>query len=206
MPETVRLLVRPKRDLLVTGLLSTLLVMVPIFGVLYWFAVDHDAILTVLAGHVVVLLAAVALLVRQLTVSTVVTSHEIRGRGIFSRMVRVPLERIASVHLVPTFAGHHPEPVLQLLVRDAAGRRLYRMRANYWAPGDLERVAAHLPVPAEVGAEPMTLREFFAAYPGAAYWFENRPWLVAALVLAAAAAGFWLGLGIMHIVGMPLAF
>lgn len=206
MPESVRLLVRPKRDLLVTAMLSVLLAMIPLFAVLYWFAVDHGAVMTVLAGHVLVIVAATALLVRQLTVFTVVTDTEIRGRGIFSPMVRVPLARIASVHLVPTFVGHDPETVLQLLVRDVEGRRLYRMRGNFWPPGDLERVAAELPVAAQVGTEPMTLREFFAAYPGSAYWFENRPWLIAGLLVAVAALGFGIGVAVMHVIGMPIAF
>lgn len=203
MPETVRLLVRPKRDLLVTALLSVLLVMIPLFGVLYWFGAQHNAVGAVLAAHIAVLVVSILLLVRQLSLSTIVTDAEIRGRGIFSPLVRVPLERIAAVHLVPTFVGNSHEVVTQLLVRDAEGRRLYRMRGSYWNRDDLERVADALPVPARVESEPMTRREFYAAYPGAAFWFENRPWLVAGLVAAAAVVVFGIGLAAMSIAGMP---
>lgn len=205
MPETVRVRVVPKRDLLVTALLSVLLVMLPLFGVLYWFGADHNAVPLVLAAHIVVVVGSLALLLRQLSIDTVVTDAEIRGRGIFSPMVRVPLDRIASVHLVPTFVGHQAEAVTQLLVRDASGRRLYRMRGNFWAVGDLERVAAALPVPATTVRDPMTLPEFFAAYPGSAYWFENRPWLVPVAALGGCAIVLALGLLIMRTIGMPAA-
>ncbi len=66
-----------------------------------------------------------------------VTDTELRGNGIFSPMVHVPLDRIRSVLLVPTYVGQAPEAVTQLLVRDARGRRLFRMRGNFWHPQDL---------------------------------------------------------------------
>lgn len=197
---------QPKRDMLVTALLSILLVMLPLFGVLYWFGSEHGAVPLVLAAHVAVVLGALGMLLRQLSVDTVVTETELRGRGIFSPLVRVPLDRIASVHLVPTFIGQQPEPVQQLLIRDASGRRLYRMRGNFWPAGDLEQVAAALPVPAVTVREPMTMPEFFAAYPGSAYWFENRPWLVPAVIVVGGLLVLALSYLGMRALGMPAPF
>ena len=77
--------------------------------------------------------------------------------------------------LVPTYVGQAPEAVTQLLVRDARGRRLFRMRGNFWQPADLRAVADSLPVRAVVIDEPMPLSEFFRAYPDSAYWFEDKP-------------------------------
>jgi hypothetical protein len=192
--------------MLVTATLSIVLVMLPVFGVLYWFAYEHNSVPLVLLVHLAALAVAIVILLRQLTVHTVVTDTEIRGRGIFSPMVHVPLDRIAAVDLVPTYVGQTPEPVVQLLLRDAQGKRLFRMRGNFWHPGDLERIAESLPVHARVGKEPMPLREFFSAYPGSAYWFENRPAIVAVLLAVAIVASLATAAWVMTILEMPLGF
>lgn len=207
MSDPIRVRVRTRRSLIPTAFFSILLVMAPLFGVLYWVAARRDLVPQVLAINLVLVIAGIGVLLRQLSVDTVVTASEIRGRGIFSPMVRVPLDRVAAVHLVPTYVGQATEPVTQLLVRDAEGRRLYRMRGNFWYEGDLRRVAAALPVAAVEVADPMPVREFYRAYPGSAYWFEDRPLLigllvagalalaVAAIVLALRAVGIPLGIG-----------
>lgn len=79
-------LIRPRRSLLSTALVSIVFAMLPVFGVLYWFAFQHDAWPLVFAVHLAVVLAALALLVRQLTVRTAVTDTELMGSGIFSRL------------------------------------------------------------------------------------------------------------------------
>jgi hypothetical protein len=110
------------------------------------------------------------------------------------------------VQLVPTYLGAAPEPVLQLLVTGDEGRRLFRMRGNFWRASDLRELAAALPVPVEETREVITMNEFFAGHPGAAYWFEyRRPLQVAiaaVLLLAALAAAVW----IMNLLGLPIRF
>ncbi|MDP9028081.1 MAG: hypothetical protein M3N46_11140 [Actinomycetota bacterium] len=172
---TTSVLVRPRRSLVSTAFLSIVLGMLPVFGVLYWFAVQRGSWQLVLVVHLAIIVVSVAVMMRQLTVFSAVSSTELLGRGIFSPLERVPLERIASVTLVPTYVGQAPEPIQQLLVRDAAGHRLFRMRGNFWHPGDLASVAAALPVTTTVVKEPISVREFFRLYPGSAYWFENKP-------------------------------
>lgn len=206
MSQAVRVRVRPRRSLIVTALASIVLVMLPIFGVLYWFGAENDRILLVVVVHVALIAAAVLVLLRQLSIDTTVTDTELSGRGIFSPMLRVPLERIARVDLVPTYVGHAPEPTVQLLVRDAAGKRIFRMRGNFWAPGDLEKVAGALPVPANVATEPIPLDEVFAAFPGSAYWFENRPLLIGTMLLVALALGLATATYVMTVLGLPLGF
>lgn len=196
--------VAPRRSLLVTALLSVLLVLGPVSAVLYWYAVPRGQGAWIALGQVVVVLGSLVVLLRQLTVDTVVDATELRGRGIFSPLVRVPLSSIARVDIVPVYVGQSPEPVRQLLVRDAEGRRLYRMRGHYWYPGDLERVAAALPVPVNVATEPISPAELFTVYPGSAYWFENRPWLVALLVGFLAGVALAVGLAINALFSIPV--
>lgn len=196
--------IAPRRSLLVSALLSILLVLSTVAAVLFWYAIPRGQGFWVGVGVGIVVVAAFGLLFRQLRVDTVIADGELRGNGIFSPMVRVPLEKIAAVDLVPVYVGQSPESAYQLLVRDADGARLFRLRGTYWHAGDLEKIAEALPVPTHVATEPMSISEFFAAYPGSAYWFENRPWLVAGLLAVVIAACVAIVVGIMTLFGMPI--
>jgi hypothetical protein len=196
--------ITPRRSLLVSALVSIVLVLVPVSAVLYWFAIPRGQAMWIVLMQVIVVVAAIILLFRQLTVDTVVDDGELRGRGIFSPMVRVPLEQIASVDVVPVYVGQSPETVPQLLVRDAAGRRLFRLRGIFWHAQDIAKVTEALPVAAHIAREPMSAAEFFAAYPGSAYWFENRPWLTAGLLAVVIAACVGIVIAIMVLLGMPI--
>ena len=207
MTATVTTLrVRPRRSLVTTAFVSIVLAMIPVFGVLYWFAIQHGSWMLVFVVHLAVTIACLATLGRQLTVFTAVTETELVGNGIFSPVVRIPLTAIASVVVVPTYIGQSLEPVPQLLVRDASGHRLYRLRGTFWTPEDLKAVAYALPVAPTFVEEPISIREFYRTYPGSAYWFQNKPALgIVALVLAAAVAvavAAW----VMTVLGMPVGF
>lgn len=200
--EIVRIV--PRRSLMVSALISILVVLIPVSAVLYWFAIPRGQGAWIGVMQAIVVVVALALLWRQLTVDTVVADGELRGRGIFSPMVRVPLEKIATVDVVTVYVGQSPETVPQLLVRDAAGRRLFRLRGTFWHARDLTKVTEALPVPARIAPEPMSFAEFFAAYPGSAYWFENRPWLMAGLLAVCIAASVAAAVGAMVLLGMPI--
>jgi hypothetical protein len=204
--EGTRVLVKPRRSLLTTALVSAALAFIPVFGVLYWFAIEHDSWQAVAIVNVVVVLIGFALAARQLAVHTEVTETELRGNGIFTPMVHVRLDRIRTVLLVPTYVGQAPEAVTQLLIRDARGRRLFRMRGNFWHPEDLRAIADSLPVRAVVIDEPMPLSEFFRAYPDSAYWFEDKPGLRVVLIGGLIAAALAIAVWVMTILGMPIGF
>lgn len=198
--------VRPRRSLITAAFVSVLLAMIPFFGVLYWLAAERGRWQMVLIVHLILTILCLLTMARQLTVHSAVTETELIGRGIFSPMIRVPLSRIAAVHLIETYVGQAPQPVTQLLVTDAEGRRLFRMRGNYYPSGALEQIAAALPVKAKVTSEPIAIAEFFQNHPGSAYWFEHRPvlWIVVfcvSLALAVAAAAW-----VMMILGIPVGF
>ena len=206
MSDTTVVTVRPRRSLLRTGFISIVLAMVPVFGVLYWFSIEHGSWLVVFVVHVIVSLAALAVMVRQTMVHSAVTETELIGNGIFSPMVRVPLDSIAKVDLIETYVGQAPESVTQLLVRDADGKRLFRMRGGFYPPGALQQIAAALPVKAETTSEPIGLTEFFRTYPGSAYWFEHRPVLRVVVFGLALAIAIALAAWVMTILGMPVGF
>lgn len=185
---TVRL--RLRSGLLGTAAVTSFVSTLPLFGVLYWFGVRGGTWLEVLIVHAIVVVGCFAVGLRQLTVFAEVRDGRLRGNGIFSPVEEVELDRIARVDLVDTYAGLTPRPVRQLLVRDAGGARLFRMRGNYWNDGDLDRVAEVLPVAPITVTEPIDLRDFFRDYPGSAYWFEGRRAVtVVAIVLGVLAVG-----------------
>ena len=206
MSETTLVTVRPRRSLLRTGFVSVVLAMIPLFGVLYWFSIEHGSWLIVFVVHVIVSVAATGVLLRQTMVHSAVTEIELIGNGIFSPMVRVPLGEIAKVDLVETYVGQAPESVTQLLVRDADGKRLFRMRGSFYHDGDLQRIADALPVKAEHVTEPIGLTEFFRTYPGSAYWFEHRPILRIVVFALALVAALGVAAWVMTILGMPVGF
>ncbi|HWH25567.1 MAG TPA: hypothetical protein VNT53_02845 [Pseudolysinimonas sp.] len=204
MDEAILVKVHPRRALLLTGFVSVMAVAIPVFGVLYWFGSMHGTVPYVLLANIGLVLVCGAIVLRQLTVYTAVTATELSGRGIFSPIVRVPIDRIASVHLVDTYAGLSTDPVTQLLVCDREGSRLFRMRGNYWHAADLRAVAHALPVPTTVVDQPLSMREFFASYPHSAYWFEQRPVLRLILLGILVSLTLWLSLWIMTLIGMPI--
>ena len=204
MTDDIVLRIAPRRSLMVSALVSTLAIVLPVSVLFFWFAIPRGQAIFVVLALALIVVAAAGVLLRQLGVDTVVTTTELRGRGIFSPMVRVPLERIASVVLVPSYVGQAPEPVTQLLVRDAQSRRLFRLRGNFWYPGDLRKVASALPVATTIVAEPMTLPEFYAAYPGSSYWFEDRPWVTVALCAVVVAVCVGIAIGVMRLLDMPI--
>ncbi|MEO5534096.1 MAG: hypothetical protein ABIR17_03085 [Pseudolysinimonas sp.] len=194
----------PRRSLIVSGLLSIGLAMIPTFGLAYWFTIPRGQGLWVAIVQGVVVLLSLAFMWRDLSVTTVVDDTELRGNGIFSPMVRVPLTLIASVDLVPTYLGQSHDPVTQLLVRDAHGKRLFRLRGNFWPTGALRTIAAALPVAPTIINEPLSLKEFFRAYPGASYWFEDRPALIALIFAGVVAICISIAVATMYLMQIPI--
>lgn len=198
--------IRPKFSLLSNAFASIVLGTAPILGVAYWFASAKGGIWLVVVATAVVLVGGLLLLWRQLSVYSAITDTELIGNGIFTPLVRVKLADIREVQLVPTHLGAAPEPALQLLVTGDHGQRIFRMRGNFYHPRELRAFAAALPVPVETVTEPMSLQDFFRAYPGSAYWFENRRPLQVAIVAVALLIALAAAVAIMSALGLPIRF
>lgn len=196
----IRVRVRLRRELLRTSMVSLGAAMVPLTAALCAIAAAHNSRWPVLlAVELFILLSCLAIVLRRRVVYAEVTETVLRGNGIASPMEEVALDRIAAVHLVPTYVLGTDEAVYQLLATDAAGCRVFRMRGTYWENGDLERVAAALPVRAHVVREPIRLAEFWARYPTSEYWFENKPLVQVLIVLGVCAASVVLAITVMGI-------
>lgn len=206
METTASLRVQPKPSLLANAFAGVILGTAPIFAVAYWFTSSRGGFELVVLANVVVVAFALTLVWRQLNVYCAVTSTELIGNGIFTPLVRVPLADIREVLLVPTHLGAAPEPALQLLVSGENGRRLFRMRGNYWNESDLVALADVLPGRVERVSEPMTVRDFFRTYPGSAFWFEQHRIVKIAVIMLAVLVGGALVTIVMQMLGLPVRF
>lgn len=178
-------LMRPRRSLLRTAWIALLVGSVPVFGVLYWQAAQTGgSISTVVHVHLAVFVAAALTYWRQKSVFTGITGGALVGNGIFSPVVRVPLDQIHRVEFVKVESRDPGEPALQWVALDSEGRCRFRMRALYWHLSDLRALADRLGCAGD-RRDPLTPEEFFETYPGSAYWFERYP----ALRLGLAAVG-----------------
>jgi len=179
------MVIRPKRSLLATAVVSVMLATAPLFAVLYWMSGPvGDVWVPVLVTHLALFFTGVGVFLRQLMVFTAVTDEDLIGNGIFSRTLRVPLASIAEVVVVETHVGMQAEKVTQYLVRDADERCVFRLRGNFWNRDDVEMLLECLPAEPTRVMRTMKLREFLHTFPGSAYWFENRPWLQPVAALA----------------------
>ncbi len=200
--QRTTLRVRPKGSLVTTGVASVALAAIPASAAITAIAREEGNWPLALAMAGAVLVGGLAVLLRQLSVYSEVTPSTLRGRGIFSPMIEVPLGEIHQVLLVQTTSRHALDTATQLLVRGSDGRRLFRMRGNFYAPGTLDLVAGVLPVEAERIDDPIALSRFFANYPGSAYWFENRPALRVAAVVSGCVIAVIAAATVMSLVGL----
>ncbi len=194
----------PRRILVRNALWSYALISISLFGSLYYLSIPRGTWPGLLAGQLGTGLIVLVAYLRYRLTYIEVTTESIVERGFFGFTRRVPLPRVARTILAETYRSHAPDSTPQLVVRDAAGKRLLRMRGTFWSLAAIRRVADATGVPTEHFPDPITSREFLASFPGSAYWFEHRPALFVATVLAVFAVSLAVVLGLMWLAGIPI--
>lgn len=186
-PATPRSLVRvsPDRRLARSGVLAVLLVSLPIFGMLFFLGLDDGVWPVAIGGELLCLIATGIALVRFFGTFVEVTETTIEEREFLGRRTSTPRAEVHSVVLARTYRSSSSDSTPQLIVRGASGRRILRMRGYFWAEELISEVAAAIEVPVVRPHEPMSAKDFFADYPGSAYWFEDRPAVAVAGTVAA---------------------
>ncbi|MCY7326793.1 MAG: hypothetical protein LH605_11785 [Microbacteriaceae bacterium] len=196
--------VMPRRILVRNALWSYVLISLALFGSLYYLSIPRGTWPGLLLGQLGTILLCLIAYLRYRSTYIEVTTESIAERGFFGLTRRIPLSRVATTVLAETYRSHAPDSTPQLLVRDAAGRRLLRMRGTFWSLAAIRRVADAIGVPTEHHPDPTTSREFFANFPGSAYWFEHRPALFVVTALAVFAVSLAVVLGLMSLAGIPI--
>jgi hypothetical protein len=133
-----------------------------------------------------------------------VSATHVTERGFFGKTTHTPLSAARSVVLAFTYGGSSNEALPQLLILDASGRRILRLRGLFWSEASMRELAAAVGIPLSLAPEPITSAQFFDLYSGVAYWFENRPTLAIVGILIVLAACVATVFGLMRILGLPI--
>jgi hypothetical protein len=197
--------IRTKPSLMRSGTLAVAVGAVPLFGVLYWLSISQGSWRRVLAANVVFLAVWFFAWFRFRRVHVRVEGDLVVKQSFLSRIV-VRREDVAAIVVAQTYRLSSPETIPQLLALDTDGQRLLRLRGWFWTRDDMLALATAIGVQPTVVDVPVSREEFYEQHPGAAYWYENRPWLkslgiIIAFGLAAVLMG-WL----MTAVGTPGMF
>jgi hypothetical protein len=196
--------VRPRSSLVRTGLLSYVLLSLPLFGALYFLGVSRGTWPVALFVHAVTLAGVGAGYYMYRRTFIGVTATEVHERSVLGDVRVIPLDRISEIVLASTYRSSSTDTTEQLILVDAHARRLVRMRGAFWTTPEMRAVAAATGVPLTESSDPVTAQVFFAEHPGTAYWFENRPILTWLTVLVSLVAMLAAVLGLMTLMGIPV--
>jgi hypothetical protein len=172
-PHAVRMRVRPKSVLSRLGVLTFLITIIPLFSVLYWYTAPLNIWPGLLALQLVILAGSLGAYWRQTRVFSAVTSETLEGNGIFSPTAIIPLDDISRVLLVPVYRSHPSEASTQLIALNHHDQVVFRMRGQFWHAADMTGFANAIGRPVKIVPTAISEEDFFADYPGSAYWFER---------------------------------
>lgn len=195
---------RPRDILLRNALLSFVLILLPLFGALYFLGVSAGTWPIVILLQLLFTVVAVAAYISFRFTFVGVKDGTLAMRGFFSARHVVRLSDIHSVVLAETYRTHATDTTHQLLLRGKDNAALLRFRGTFWSLKDMRSLAAFAERPLEHITDPMTSQEFFATYPGSAFWFEDRPALAIGAGIAAFAVSLGVILGLMSLSGIPI--
>ncbi|MCU1421226.1 MAG: hypothetical protein JWN36_877 [Microbacteriaceae bacterium] len=193
----------PRAVLIRNIIMSVMFVSITVFGVLFFLGLRNGSWPIAIIGLAASLVVCALGYALHRSTFIGITHTTIEERGFFGRRNSVPKKDVAKIVFAHTYTNASPESVPQLVVTDAKGHRLLRMRGVFWTLESMRSVIASIDVPATSHRESMSMREFFTRYPSAAYWFENRPALLTVATIGILCAVGAVVLLLVHIVGAP---
>ena len=146
----------------------------PIFAVLYWLTVPEGTWLPVAVAQLGVTVVFGLGVVGFHRTGIWVDHSGITERGFFGRVDSYPAAEVGSILLLELYLGDALDTNAHLFVVGVDGRRLVRMRGQYYSHAAMDTVIEQLGAPVVRVSEPMTLRELNRARPELLYWFERR--------------------------------
>jgi hypothetical protein len=158
--------------------------------------------ITVVAEGITLVLLGFGYYLFQTTYPVVSATH-FTERGFFGRPVITPISEVRSTVIAHTTSTSPSETLPQLIVRNAHGQRILRMRGVFWTEESIRAAAAALGTPLDEPVDPVTSKQFFELYAGSAYWFENRRGVAIGIIVLAVVACVGIVLGLMRMLGLP---
>ena len=196
--------VRPRESLGRAWLLAVLVAGVPLFGVLYWLALQNGSWRQVLVFQILAIGVATFVWIRHNGAFAQVTDTTIVKQAFFASFT-VQRADVASVVLVDTWRPGVSEATREMLVKDGSGHTVLRLSGTFWSAEAMNALATGLSVPVVHESTPVSSKEFLSSHPGAAYWYEGRLWVAIVGITVAFATAFVVMSLIMHAIGSPSA-
>lgn len=166
--------VRPSAYPFQQWMIAVLVLIAPIFSVLYWLTVPEGTWLPVaISQAVLTVLLGLGVLSYYLTAMWADDSGLTR-RDLFGRRRMFPVERICGAVRLELCRGGSPHPHPQLFLLDVDGNVLTRMHGMYWPREAMDAVIEALGVPVTHDPEPVTLRDLSRSRPELLHRFERR--------------------------------
>jgi len=170
-----RVVLKPHRHLFARGLLAVFALTTPVFAVVYWLTVPSHAWPIALLVHVLVLLACLLSLIAFFDTVVTVGDRTVTERGFFGRVHTFTADQVGYALLVDVYQSNALETTPQLFLCDIEGRRLLRLRGQFWSRESMRKVLDDLEVPVTEPSEAVTLAELHRRSPNLLYWFERMP-------------------------------
>lgn len=168
------LVLRPRRSLMRSTILSVVFSAVPIAVALVWVSLPLR-FWTIVASVVLALAVLVGIVFIRLGTAFVgLDPVAITVRGVLTPNRRVDRDRVHSLVLATTYATAVERTTRELIALDDAGVHLFRLRADTWGDSGLDRVVDALGVQVRDETRPMSLRAFVRRYPASRSWYEQR--------------------------------
>ena len=172
---TMSVVLRPHAHLFTRGIVAVLALTTPVFAVLYWLTIPDGVWPLVLAIHIIVIAATLLAVLAFFGTTIQLLPDGVRERGFFGRVTDIRPATVGSVVLLDLYESSTLDTLPQLFVTDVHGRLVLRLRGQFWAREDMERVVEELDVPVTTRSESVTLTELRRESPELLYWFERFP-------------------------------
>lgn len=197
---------RPRPSLGRNGVVACLILSLTLIGAITLIDPPVSRWPSVLGSYLVTLVVMVVAYVQYRRTSVGVVGPDIIERGYFGVNHRIKAADVTRIVFHQTYRSHATDSTMQLIALDSDGRRMLRMRGMFWTDASIHAIAKAIGAPVENHPDPIIAAEFFDAYPGSAYWFENRPWVVVVGVIGVFLVTFATVLGLMALLGIPIGF
>lgn len=188
------LVLRPRRSLVRSTILSVVFSAVPLAVALVWVSLPLR-LWTFVASVVIAVAVLVAVAFVRLTTAYVgIDAAGVTVRGVVTPTRRIERSDVHGLVVATTYGTAVERTTRELVVLGPDGAHRFRLRADTWGDEAIDSVVECLGVQVTEEARPVSLREFVRRYPTTRSWYEHR-W-------SYAVAG---GLAVVAIVGLLAA-
>ncbi|QTX03880.1 hypothetical protein [Agromyces archimandritae] len=146
---------------------------VPVLVTLLWVTAELGAWPTIVAAGVVVILLLAAAWWSYRRTAIRIGPNGLSERGFFGLTHRAEIGEIDEIIRLELYRAHSLDTSPQLFIVGRNGRRLLRMRGDFWEDEDLDTVSPLLGIRESRRPTPVTLAELRSSDPKLLYWFER---------------------------------